>query len=477
MSIDAASVASAESASYFPVATESIDASILEMDLYLKPADRGAYVLYRSTGVAFSAEDRIRLRDLGVNFLYVPIKQHGAYRKLLTEGLDHVYRDPGKGRQERVRLVRTSCERMIKDVLLFPGQQINVALVADVSDRFVHWANENDHEFSYLMDMSAHDYYTVTHLINTGVAAGLLIRALLPNQPDEHSTYIQGALLHDIGKREIPSHVLNKEGRLTAAEWEQIRRHPGIGFEEIKVQPNVSPIVIEMVHSHHERPDGTGYPNGLSGEAVGFAARVCAIVDVYDAISSARPYRSATPPRETLRIMEEGASKHFDPHILQTWAGLVEELLTKDPSRAARERADAGDHSLSEFGQAGPKAVVTASDRGSQCGWEDEMRGNERVPLRREIKARFLRQCKPYETPLERWFTVHTVDVSRGGIQIETPWPLTINDVLELLLFPEKGDDTPRPASVVRVRQRSNDVWLAGMQFVQRDDAPSGLGS
>ena len=457
------------SATYFPVATDSIDEHMLEMDLYLKSTETGAPVLYRSTGVAFSNDDRKRLVNLGVRFLYVPTEQHKAYRKVLTKRLDQNFHDPAKSRKERTRFVRTSCAKMIEDVLLFPGQHVSVAMVEDVAEQFAKWAAEEDGEFAFLLDMSAHDYYTVTHLVNVGVACGLLIRELRPGQPEMYAPFIQGGLLHDIGKRKIPEWILNKVGQLKPREWELIHDHPMAGYAELAAHSCVSPIVLEMVRDHHEKLDGTGYASGLSGEQVGFPARLCAVVDMYDAIASSRPYRGPTPPRETLRLLNECAGVQLDPGILKAWERVIERLLQRGPDDVVPERSVQSNLRLDDLMPAAPAPKIRAVRRGTLKPGDDEVRQYERLGLHKQLRVRLVRQYKACPVALGVWFHVRTVDISQGGVQLQTPFPLTMNDVVEIEFSADEDKQNPL-GCVVRIRQDHNNEWFAGVKFVDRDE-------
>ena len=180
--------------------------------------------------------------------------------------------------------------------------------------------------------MSAHGYYTVTHMVNVGVSCRLLARNSVPAIQQCRPSWCKAACC-TTSVNAIPEEILNNS-RLTPQEWELVKRHPELAYEELSTHPDISPVVLEMARDHHERPDGTGYARGLAGPDVGLPARVCAAVDVYDAISSARSYRPATPPNEVLRTMHSGAGVHFDPYTLSVWARLVSRLLEEDPSRA-----------------------------------------------------------------------------------------------------------------------------------------------
>lgn len=124
----------------------------------------------------------------------------------------------------------------------------------------------------------------------------------------------RGAVLHDIGKMAIPDRILYKPGPLNEEEWTIMRRHPKIAVDLLASVSYLSP-ALEIPHWHHERWDGAGYPDQLRGEAIPFSARLFALVDVYDALTSNRPYRGAWSKAETLQYIESQSGKHFDPML------------------------------------------------------------------------------------------------------------------------------------------------------------------
>ncbi len=136
------------------------------------------------------------------------------------------------------------------------------------------------------------------------------------------------ALLHDIGKLAVPEHILNKPGRLTPEEFEKIKIHPTVGaeiLEQVKFPYPVAPIV----RSHHEKWDGSGYPDGLTGEAIPIGARILTAVDVLDALASDRQYRRALPLRDALTVVVREAGKSFDPQVVQVLERRFIELESK----------------------------------------------------------------------------------------------------------------------------------------------------
>ncbi len=127
-----------------------------------------------------------------------------------------------------------------------------------------------------------------------------------------------GAYLHDIGKVKVPDEILNKPGRLTDEEWNEMVKHPDHGSAMLGKKDYLLG-AAEMVRAHHERFDGTGYPRGLKGEEIPIGARVIAVVDAYDAITSVRPYQKALAKREAIRELRRSAGTHFDPRVVRAF--------------------------------------------------------------------------------------------------------------------------------------------------------------
>ncbi|MHC1770429.1 MAG: HD domain-containing phosphohydrolase [Flexilinea sp.] len=147
--------------------------------------------------------------------------------------------------------------------------------------------------------------------------------ARMMNVPEENLEHIRrGALLHDIGKMGIPDAILLKSDLLTNQEFSIMQRHPQYAYEMLQSIEYLRP-ALEIPHLHHEKWDGTGYPLGLKGEEIPLSARLFAIVDVYDALTSDRPYRKAWSKRKAIDHIIEQSGKHFDPEIVQIFADYI----------------------------------------------------------------------------------------------------------------------------------------------------------
>jgi putative two-component system response regulator len=132
----------------------------------------------------------------------------------------------------------------------------------------------------------------------------------------------RSALLHDIGKIAVPDSILHKTGPLTEAEWDIMRKHPQIAIEMLEPIEYLRP-ALAIPFNHHERWDGTGYPRGIKGEEIPLAARIFAVVDVWDALSSDRPYRKAWPYDKIVEHMRQQSGTHLDPKVVELFLQMM----------------------------------------------------------------------------------------------------------------------------------------------------------
>lgn len=176
--------------------------------------------------------------------------------------------------------------------------------------------------------VDAKDPHTHSHVLRVQRCA-LAIAARLGLEGDELEALNTGALLHDIGKIGIPDSILLKPGRLTESEFAMIREHPTMGAQILGPVEFPWP-VLPVVKSHHEKWDGTGYPSGLAGEDIPLTARIVAVADVYDALTSNRAYRSAWTPEDALAEIVRTSGTHFDPAIVDAFVAIWAEMGADD---------------------------------------------------------------------------------------------------------------------------------------------------
>ncbi|GHF55829.1 hypothetical protein GCM10017781_35310 [Deinococcus metalli] len=173
-----------------------------------------------------------------------------------------------------------------------------------------------------IAEVEAHDPYTAGHAHRVTLYALELARAL-GCAPEALRVVTQGGILHDLGKLDVPVDILNHPGRLTGADWTLVRQHPSTGYERAQ-RLGLLPEELGVVRWHHERWDGAGYPDGLAGEQIPLLARILAVADVYDALTSERAYRQPWTPSRANAYLAEEAGKAFDPRVVAAWVALHE---------------------------------------------------------------------------------------------------------------------------------------------------------
>jgi len=173
--------------------------------------------------------------------------------------------------------------------------------------------------------IDAKDHYTHSHSENVTKYAVAIAKEMGFSQREVH-TLREACQLHDLGKIGIHDYILNKSEKLTQEEWEKIRSHSLRGAEILEPLAFLDEVVI-LIRQHHERYDGTGYPNGLRGEEIKLGARIIAVADAFDAMTSERPYRKAYSKEYTISKLKETSGTQFDPQVVKAFL----EVLKKEP--------------------------------------------------------------------------------------------------------------------------------------------------
>ena len=224
------------------------------------------------------------------------------FRRSLTRS-HAIYRD-----------ARCWIDQMLEDSRL--GNSVDTdqarSLVTQLADEVIR----NPDALVWLTYLKSRDEYTATHCMNVCILALTFGRCLGLEEVALHQLGL-GALLHDLGKMQISDEVLNKPGRLTEAEFDLIKKHPGLGFAMLRDDKNIDKASLHIVLHHHERLDGCGYPRGLGEDKIPLLTRISSIVDVYDAITSDRCYHDGIAPAQALENLFKWAPGNFDVSLLE----------------------------------------------------------------------------------------------------------------------------------------------------------------
>lgn len=206
--------------------------------------------------------------------------------------------------------------QVLEDVRL--GRAIDPAGAKEVVNSLIDSIITNESALVWLTMLKHRDEYTSQHSINVCIMSLLFGRALGLAEYELHELG-HGALLHDIGKMKVPLEILNKTTQLTDDELVELKRHASYGYEMLRDSPQISAQALDVIRSHHERVDGSGYPRGLKGDEIGRFAMIVSIVDVYDAITSDRVYHMGISPHEALNLMYGWTPNSFVREMIEAF--------------------------------------------------------------------------------------------------------------------------------------------------------------
>ena len=196
------------------------------------------------------------------------------------------------------------------------GQGIDLKTAKDVVLQMVDEVSQHPGAVLNLIDIKSFDDYTFTHNINVATLSVIIGQEMsLPHRDLEELG--MGALMHDVGKLKIPLSILNKEGKLTTEEFDEMKKHTIYGYEILGKDQQMTERARVVSLQHHEKFQGKGYPNSLRGSGISLFGRICTVADVYDALTTDRPYRVAMTPYDAVKIVMSGADNQFDPDILK----------------------------------------------------------------------------------------------------------------------------------------------------------------
>ena len=251
-----------------------------------------------------------------------PKQSYYDLNQSIIDEFHDVIADKNMAAPKKAQLVYKASVQLMTRLLESPTTE-NIKGFKDVTVHTVNLILSDEKTSNYLIGITAHDFNTYTHSINVGVLSILLAKSLF-GKSDKYDMHELGAgfFLHDIGKTRVDSSIINKKGKFTEEEMECMRVHPKEGYNILTETNQLSEELKIIVLQHHERRDGTGYPNKLKGDGIHLYGRLCCIADVFDALTSVRPYKRAFSAFEALKIMKNEMINHFQPELFKEFVKL-----------------------------------------------------------------------------------------------------------------------------------------------------------
>ena len=297
---------------------ELVPGMVLNEDIYNRDS-----ILLLASGAVLSVERIQIIKRLGYRDVSIKENENGSTEKLLH--LDpkylHFQKSYQESREEVIRLVRH----------ISNGNNIDIEHANCIPRSILKEFGSHSDLFAYMSMVTRLDNHTYGHCINVSLICSLLCQWL--NLPaDVTRDAIVAGLLHDIGKTKINQAILLKPGRLAAQEWEEIKKHTIYGHQ-ILVDASAPDNVSKGVLYHHEREDGYGYPNGLTGPYIPVAAKIISIADMYDAMTANRPYRDIICPFKVMEEFQHNYLGSLDIRILMTFLHRIAECYLGETVR------------------------------------------------------------------------------------------------------------------------------------------------
>jgi len=293
---------------------------ILGFELYLRQESGNCirYILYKGRRTPFSEVKRAFLIENGIKTLYIRQSDGEFYWKYVSENIEELLTSPEVTVEEKSKIIYEASSSVVERLFADPTSRVHIERSQKLVESTVRFLTQDQWNFHNLVRIFSYDYTLYTHSVNVSAMGIALARQIGIKDPKELMIVGHGLLLHDIGKSQIAHSIINKHGMLSSAEMAEIRRHPLHGVELIKLNPRVDKLSREIILHHHEKLNGSGYPHGLRGTEIPLPTRIAALVDIFDALTTRRPYRRALRAYSALRIMRDDMTQELDSSLFKS---------------------------------------------------------------------------------------------------------------------------------------------------------------
>lgn len=272
----------------------------------------GKMITYLNKGDMMSGQkiETLHSRDSGTSF-FVASADKQLYRDYVKDSMnsDHYSND------QKASILRESSIALLEDLFENPDVGAVLAESRPVVRELITFMENAPESVGSLISLSGHDFYTYNHSFDVSIYS-LGLGKVLGFDTKTLEELGHGSILHDIGKRNVSLEILCKKGALTDAEWVQMRMHPQYGLKILNEHPNISDAVKATCYEHHESWSGGGYPQDISGQEIHPFARIVALTDTYDAMTTQRSYNVPMKPAEALNMMHMKLNGRYDPEML-----------------------------------------------------------------------------------------------------------------------------------------------------------------
>ncbi len=318
--------------------------TITGFDVYFVADHQQPPVLYCERHIKFTESHRRRLEDSQVEYLYIDSSEAEIYRQYVEKNLPVILEDSSLAVGEKSEILYVSAQGLVKDVFANPSDINCIERSRELVENTVHFMFMDRSAFEHLLKATSYDYFTYTHSINVCVYGIALAQRVGFDEPELLKRFGNGLLLHDVGKSQIDPSILSSSNRLTQVQWELYKQHPVFGQEILAKTDGFDNTALDVVRHHHEKLSGTGYPDRLTDSAILPLTRISTISDVFDSMTTNRPYKKGCGTYEALRMMKEDLSDDLDELFLRTFIEMMGAPTLPEQSGSGKHETKATKH-------------------------------------------------------------------------------------------------------------------------------------
>lgn len=296
--------------------------STVMFDIFVKAFDGFKKVAKKSTVVTDKLIDK--LTENKYDTVYTPYEQKNDLYQYVETNLDTIIYDAEVSVEEKSKMIYSTATDIAEALFSNPITTGSIQRTRGIIKPMLDSILSDNTTIDSLIAVSSYDYYTYTHSVDVSVYS-LGIGRELDLFPTTLNLLGEAAILHDIGKSQVDINIVNKPGRLTADEFDQMKLHPTYAYQILVEHGIKNPAILSGVRDHHEKLDGSGYPKGLKNEDISKFARIIAIADIFNALTTRRSYKPALSTFEALKIMKHEMEGELDPELLKRFIVMMSE--------------------------------------------------------------------------------------------------------------------------------------------------------
>ncbi|MFQ5654331.1 MAG: HD-GYP domain-containing protein [Planctomycetota bacterium] len=283
----------------------------------------GEHLIYRREDRPFTLVQRNALMASDLDLLYITADQIPLYWQYLRDNIEHIIDDTEIPLEDRSMVLYHSSGELTRRIVESPLTEEKIDTAQTVVTEVIRFNEGGKGGLHALMKGMATSPALYTHALHVSQYGLALAREIGVFDTSDLGAFGTGLLLQDLGMLQLPPSMILKEGPFSFDEWTLLKRHPSMGLEALESIPGVPEITRMVVFGHHERIDGSGYPQGLEGSEVPVMIRIAGIVDTFSGLTTSRPFRGAYSTYDALKLMTAEMGPTFDPDLLEMFIRLL----------------------------------------------------------------------------------------------------------------------------------------------------------